>query len=116
MTKTQRYLDSLPKDIQDKFTPLFGNMQTFYQAMYFIAQNEHYLELHKDENTVKNLDIIHMIHFKVKRIIKGFGLDGKRVLADIQQEYMEDQRYNRVQESPLADQRFIEIVQHISTL
>lgn len=116
MTETQLYLYKLPEDIQKKFIPIFGDTATFYEVMYLVVRNRHYLELHPDIHSEKNVDIMRMILFKVRRMIKRYGVDGKKVLADIQKEYMDDFNKNRVQEQRLDDSRFLEIVQYISTL
>lgn len=116
MTETQLYLDRLPGETQKKFIPVFGDVKAFYWVMYFIARNEHFLELHKDRQTIEKLDIIHMIRYKVKKMVTRFGLNGQKILADIHKEYQDDYKSNRVREQQIEDNKFLEIVRQISIL
>lgn len=116
MTKTETYLNQLPASVQQKFTPLFGDVSTFYQVAYLIVRNEHYLSLNPNEQSGINQDIIRMLIYKLKDLVKPMGLDGKKIMNDIHLEYMEDYKADTVQDVHIEDARFLEIVQHISTL
>lgn len=113
MTTVQTYLSGLPEKTKALFVPIFHDIDTFYQAVYLIARNEHVIEQEKPEKADEKLGMIRSIRSKIEKIVSGFGLSGKDLVADIASDYFEDYVNYRVKDPEIEDDIFIGIVQKV---
>ncbi|WP_080904192.1 hypothetical protein [Parabacteroides sp. Marseille-P3160] len=116
MTQIQLYLEGLPQKTKDKFTPLFHDIETFYQAIYLIVRNEHVIEQEKPEQTDERLKRIREIRNKIEKTVSGFGIDGKEIMADIAGDYFDDYVKYHVKAPEIEDDVFLGIVRNIDKL
>lgn len=116
MTPIQQYLASLPEKTKAQFVPLFHDIETFYQAVYLIARNEHVIEQEKPEQMEERLKMIHEIKLKIETVVSGFGVEGKEIVADISSDYFEDFVQYRVKDPEIEDDVFIGMIKKIHSL
>lgn len=114
MTKVQEELASLPEATKALFTPLFGNIDTFYTVVYLIARNEHVTEQEKPDRYEDRLQVIRQIRHKVEQIVTGYGLSGEDIVADIASDYFEDYVNYKEPQFAITDADFIGLIQQIA--
>lgn len=116
MSKVFTYLSSLPEDLKKRFVPVFGTIDRFYTVVYLIIRNEHATEQDKPEYFEERLQVIREVKERVGKLLDGYGLDGKEIVADVGSDYFEDFVNYKELEIDLTNEEFIHIIQRISKL
>lgn len=114
MTKIQTYLADLPEEKKALFTPVFGDVEKFYTAVYLIARNEHVTGREKPDRYEDRLQVIQQVRRLVEQRVDSFGLDGKEIVADIASDYFEDFVNYKEPEIDMSNEEFLDIIRKIS--
>lgn len=113
MTTIQAYLSGLPEETKQRFTPVFGNLETFYDVVYLVIKNEHIADTEKPERYEERLHAIRIVKQKIEELLTSWGLNGNDVVADIASDYFEDYVQYKEPEFHLTNEQFIDIVRKV---
>lgn len=114
MTKVQEMLAALPAEKRELFTPVFGDVDTFYTVVYLIARNEHVTDQEKPDRYEDRLQVIRQIRNAVEKLLTTFGLEGEEIVADIASDYFEDYVNYKEPDIQLTNEAFVGIIQKIA--
>lgn len=113
MTTVQTYLSGLPEETKQRFAPVFGDLDTFYDVVYLIIKNEHIADTEKPERYEDRLRTIRTVKQKIEELLTLWGLNGNDVVADIASDYFEDYVQYKEPEFSLTNEQFLDIVRKV---
>lgn len=114
MTQTQLKIEKLDQKIFAPLLPWFKDRMEFYYFFYHLAQSEHIIEMNKPEQYEEKLRAAQFYRrLATKRVITEEPTL-EDVIDDIFSDYHEDYANFRENKQPLAQKRFLEILNKLT--
>lgn len=110
MTETQLKIQNLSQKSMAEIRPWFKDREEFYNFFYHLIQSEHLLEMEKPEQYEEKLKAVQFYRrLAVKRVVIVDAIF-EEIIDDIFSDYHEDYANFKENKQPLAQTRFIEIL------
>lgn len=110
MTEAQEKIKKLDQKVLAVLRPWFKDTEEFYHFFYHLIQSEHLIEMEKPDQYEEKLKAVQFYRrLAVKRIVNEEPAL-EEVIDDIFSEYHEDYANFQENKQPLAQKRFIEIL------
>ena len=110
MTETQEKIQKLDQRTMAVLRPWFKDREEFYNFFYHLIQNEHLIEMEKPEQYEEKLKAVQFYRrLAVKRVVAEDAMF-EELIDDIFSDYHEAYANFQENKQPLAQKRFIEIL------
>ena len=110
MTETQQKIEKLDQKIMAVLRPWFKDRMEFYYFFYHLAQSEHFIEMNKPEQYEEKLKAAQFYRRLATRRVITEEPALEEVIDDIFSDYHEAYANFQENKQPLAQKRFLEIL------